>query len=34
MIRFVLTKDYDDMSRKAANIIGAQVARDAVLARK
>ena len=25
MIRFVLTKDYDDMSRKAANIIGAQV---------
>ena len=25
MIRFVLTKDYNDMSRKAANIIGAQV---------
>ena len=25
MIRFVCTKDYDDMSRKAANIIGAQV---------
>lgn len=25
MIRFVLTKDYDDMSRKAANIIAAQV---------
>ena len=25
MVRFVLTKDYDDMSRKAANIIGAQV---------
>lgn len=25
MIRFILTKDYDDMSRKAANIIGAQV---------
>ena len=25
MIRFVCTKDYEDMSRKAANIIGAQV---------
>ena len=25
MIRFIMTKDYDDMSRKAANIIGAQV---------
>ena len=25
MIRFVLTKDYDDMSRKAANLIGAQI---------
>lgn len=25
MIRFILTKDYEDMSRKAANIIGAQV---------
>ena len=25
MIRFVCTKDYDDLSRKAANIIGAQV---------
>ena len=25
MIRFILTKDYDDMSRKAANVIGAQV---------
>ena len=25
MIRFVMTKDYADMSRKAANIIGAQV---------
>lgn len=25
MIRFICTKDYDDMSRKAANIIGAQI---------
>lgn len=25
MIKFVLTKDYDDMSRKAANIISAQI---------
>ncbi len=25
MIKFILTQDYDDMSRKAANIIGAQV---------
>ncbi len=25
MIRFILTKDYDDMSRKAANVIAAQV---------
>ena len=25
MIRFIKTKDYADMSRKAANIIGAQV---------
>ena len=30
MIRFVLTKDYDDMSRKAANIIGAQVVGEGV----
>ena len=25
MIRFICTKDYDDMSRKVANIIGAQI---------
>jgi len=25
MIKFILTQDYDDMSRKAANIIGAQI---------
>lgn len=25
MIRFICTKDYEDMSRKAANIIGAQI---------
>ncbi len=25
MIRFICTKDYDDMSRKAANIIGSQI---------
>ena len=25
MIRFICTKDYDDMSRKAANIIGSLI---------
>ena len=32
-MKFILTKDYDDMSRKAANIIGAQMIlkKDSVL---